>query len=91
VDECHSMKLVLKTPQVFKILWSEPKGHLSRPEPFTKNRQGPFTEVGENIDDGVLFFTGVRRFIIIATELGSSTCVWVKLGTWQIYLGLANT
>lgn len=58
-------------------MWAEPQGR-NRKQPI-KNRacahEGPFTEDGNRKTESGLFYTGVRRFIIVATEIGSSVCV----------------
>ncbi|KAK1770365.1 hypothetical protein QBC33DRAFT_263538 [Phialemonium atrogriseum] len=53
---------------VIKILWSEPRSENSK----TLNT---YTEVGQEHMFGKLVYVGLRRFIVVATDKGHSTCV----------------
>lgn len=52
--------------QVFKIYWSEPMG--SNGALSVSNKQVYAGEYGS-------FYTGFRRFIVVASDEGNSTCV----------------
>jgi hypothetical protein len=52
--------------QVFKIYWSEPMG--SNGALSVSNKQVYAGEFGS-------FYTGFRRFIVVASDEGNSTCV----------------
>ncbi|KAI1847964.1 hypothetical protein JX266_006077 [Neoarthrinium moseri] len=58
---------------VFKLVWAEPRGQSSKK--FAGNSEAPFTEAGKKRVDGEMFYTGVRRFVVTASESGSSICV----------------
>lgn len=51
--------------QVFKVLWSEPLGA----------GRGDLTEAESRSHMGQRFYVGIRRFIIVRTDEGHSTCV----------------
>ena len=50
--------------QVFKILWSEPRGGKDED-----------VSVEEREDMGRKFYIGFRRFIVVANDEGHCTCV----------------
>jgi hypothetical protein len=59
--------------KVFKVLWSEPLGQNQQPSQMADI---PFTEYKEVQEaNGELFYTGIRRFIVIGTDGGNSICV----------------
>lgn len=51
--------------QVFKVLWSEPLG----------SGKGDMTDAETRSHMGQRFYVGIRRFIIVRTDEGHSTCV----------------
>ncbi|KAF4589495.1 hypothetical protein GQ602_003384 [Ophiocordyceps camponoti-floridani] len=55
--------------EIFKVHWSEPQGSGNEHAPSVSGRQ----EIQNRF--GTKFFVGFRRFIVIANDLGHSTCV----------------
>lgn len=64
----------MATSQIFKVHWSEPQG--------AGNDYAPSVSGREEIQNkfGTKFFVGFRRFIVVASDLGHSTCVYVIPG-----------
>ncbi|KAI0127840.1 hypothetical protein BJ170DRAFT_683667 [Xylariales sp. AK1849] len=63
--------------EVFKIIWSEPMGQ-TRPSGFSSGldeAEFPMSELGQREIAGQLFYTGVRRFVVVGTDGGNSICV----------------
>lgn len=52
--------------QVFKILWSEPRGGRVSSEEISHEE---YESMGRK------FYTGYRRFVIVANDYGHCTCV----------------
>ncbi|KAF4508785.1 hypothetical protein G6O67_005124 [Ophiocordyceps sinensis] len=63
----HSSKF--QPGEIFKVHWSEPQGSGNEHAPSVSGRQ----EIQNRF--GTKFFVGFRRFIVIANDLGHSTCV----------------
>ncbi|RDA91953.1 hypothetical protein CP533_1347 [Ophiocordyceps camponoti-saundersi (nom. inval.)] len=63
----HSQKF--NPGEIFKVHWSEPQGSGNEHAPSVSGRQ----EIQNRF--GTKFFVGFRRFIVIANDLGHSTCV----------------
>ncbi|UNI22399.1 hypothetical protein JDV02_008290 [Purpureocillium takamizusanense] len=63
----HSAKF--QPGEIFKVHWSEPQG--------TGNDYAPSVSGREEIQNkfGTKFYVGFRRFIVVASDLGHSTCV----------------
>ncbi|KAL3956646.1 hypothetical protein ACCO45_009492 [Purpureocillium lilacinum] len=63
----HSVKF--QPGEIFKVHWSEPQG--------AGNDYAPSVSGREEIQNkfGTKFFVGFRRFIVVASDLGHSTCV----------------
>ncbi|KAK0651749.1 hypothetical protein B0T16DRAFT_323889, partial [Cercophora newfieldiana] len=53
--------------EVFKVLWSEPRG--------SGRGDAPATEFMEGVHMGQTFYMGIRRFIVVANDEGHCTCV----------------
>ncbi|KAJ6442250.1 integral membrane protein (Ytp1) [Purpureocillium lavendulum] len=63
----HSSKF--QPGEIFKVYWSEPQGAGNDYAPSVSGRQ----EIQNRF--GTKFFVGFRRFIVVANDLGHSTCV----------------
>jgi hypothetical protein len=62
------LKLTAGDSQVFKILWSEPKGGKD-----TVSCEGVSFEEYDSM--GHKFYTGFRRFVVVANDAGHCTCM----------------
>ncbi|KAH8195460.1 hypothetical protein TruAng_010385 [Truncatella angustata] len=60
---------------VFKVVWAEPKGSGRGNVPLQNTPEFPYSEVQQKRSTDGMVYTGVRRFIVIASESGSSICV----------------
>ncbi|KAI1256071.1 hypothetical protein MGN70_002232 [Eutypa lata] len=60
--------------EVLKILWSEPRGAAGAPVAYGAPN-GPFSEWEEKATDEGPFYVGYRRFIVVRTDEGHSTCI----------------
>ncbi|KAI1872720.1 uncharacterized protein JN550_003594 [Neoarthrinium moseri] len=60
--------------EVFKFEWLEPNGSGSRKK-FSNNSEASFTEASEMSVEGEMYYTSIRRFVVVSTENNSSICV----------------
>jgi hypothetical protein len=61
----------MRLVQVFKVLWSEPFGYTGRSNATDVTE---FTLDVQNVKHGGKVYSSIRRFVIIGTNTGHSSC-----------------